>query len=100
MNQDITAEYNSLATATDNASSALHRAGEQAAAMAQRGTDAMHHGADMLHRGSDELQYRARNLTHESTAFIRREPAKSMLIAAATGAALLGLLLLFTRGRN
>lgn len=95
MNHETSPEYKHTATTTtaDAASNALHRAGDQAAALAQR-------GADTLHRSSDALQSRARHYRHEATAYIHREPAKSMLIAAATGATLMALLALMTRMRN
>ena len=40
------------------------------------------------------------NHLREATAYIQREPAKSMLIAAATGAALMALLSLLTSVRS
>jgi ElaB/YqjD/DUF883 family membrane-anchored ribosome-binding protein len=101
MNQDITTDYNhAAATATDAATNALHRVGDKAATLAQRSADALHRSADSLHRSSDELQTKARHLTHEATAYIHREPAKSMLIAAATGAALMALLSMMSRSRR
>jgi ElaB/YqjD/DUF883 family membrane-anchored ribosome-binding protein len=102
MNHETSPEYKHTATTTtaDAASNALHRAGDQAAALAQRGADAMQRSADALHRSSDALQSRARHYRHEATAYIHREPAKSMLIAAATGATLMALLALMTRMRN
>jgi ElaB/YqjD/DUF883 family membrane-anchored ribosome-binding protein len=101
VNHEITPEYNhAAATAVDAASSALHRAGDEAAALAQRGADAMHRSAETLHRSSDALQSRARHYTRETTAYIHREPAKSMLIAAATGAVLMALVALMARMRS
>jgi ElaB/YqjD/DUF883 family membrane-anchored ribosome-binding protein len=101
MNQEITSDFNhAAASSTEAASNALHRAGEQAAAFAHRGVDAMHHSADTLQRRSGELQSRARHYTHETTAYIQREPAKSMLIAAAAGATLMALVALLARARS
>jgi ElaB/YqjD/DUF883 family membrane-anchored ribosome-binding protein len=97
MTNEITQKYEHAA---DAASNALHRAGEQAASMAQRGSDAMHHGADALQRRSDKLQSKALHLTHDATAYIHREPAKSMLVAAATGAVLMALVTMLARMRN
>jgi ElaB/YqjD/DUF883 family membrane-anchored ribosome-binding protein len=97
MNQEFIPAQDHAAAATDAASNALHRAGDQTAALAQRGADAMHRGADALQRGSGELQARARRMTDDTTAYIQREPTKAVLIAAATGATLMALLTLLTR---
>jgi ElaB/YqjD/DUF883 family membrane-anchored ribosome-binding protein len=101
MNQDIATDYSrAAASATDTASNALHRASDRAANLAQRGADALHRSADSLHRSSDELQLKARHLRHDATDYIHREPTKSLLIAAASGAALMVLLSMLARSRT
>lgn len=71
----------------------LNRASEQASALAHRGVDAV------LKR-SQELRDRALIASDSTVAYIKDEPVKSMLIAAATGAALMALVALLSRSRH
>ena len=68
----------------------LNRASNQAAALAQLGADAVHDGA----RHVRDTAGHARDTT---VSYIRDEPVKAMLIAAATGAALMALISLIGR---
>jgi ElaB/YqjD/DUF883 family membrane-anchored ribosome-binding protein len=63
----------------------LNRATEQASAMAQRGVDA-------VRDGSQQLRERAHWASDGTLNYIKDEPVKSMLFAAAAGAALMVLL--------
>jgi ElaB/YqjD/DUF883 family membrane-anchored ribosome-binding protein len=82
------------------AASALQRAGLQADAMAQRGASALNHGAEALQRSANQLQARAQQVSHHASAYVQREPVKAVLMAAATGAALMALLTLMARSRG
>ncbi len=66
---------------------------EQTSQLAQRGLDAVHDGAlqlrDKAHLGTDATVH-----------YIQREPIKSVLIAAATGATLMALVSLMTSSRH
>lgn len=68
----------------------LSRATEEAATLARRGMDA-------VREGSHQLRDKARHATDTTTSYIRDEPVKSMLIAAAVGAALMALVGLLSR---
>ncbi len=76
------------------ASPLLDRASERASALAQRGVDAV--------RGSSQqLREQAHRASDGTLNYIKDEPVKSMLIAAATGAALMALVgLLSARHRG
>ncbi|MDZ7892127.1 MAG: hypothetical protein U5L73_10275 [Rhodoferax sp.] len=87
----------SLATAiqdaADQATPLLNRAADEANAITQRGLHAVQDSA--LH-----LREKA-NRTGEATArYIQQEPVKSVLLAAATGAVLMGVISLLSRPRN
>jgi len=71
----------------------LNRVSEQATALAQRGVDAVR---DSTH----QLRERAVQASDTTAAYIRHDPVKSMLIAAATGAALMALVGLMSRSRD
>ena len=71
----------------------VNQVAERASALAQR-------GADALHRGSQPLIDKAQHAADSTTSYIRAEPVKAMLIAAATGAALMGLVTLVNRSHH
>ena len=71
----------------------LNRATEQASAMAQRGMDA-------VRDGSQQLRDKALRASDGTVSYIKDEPVKAMLIAAATGAALMAMASLMSRSRN
>ena len=87
---DITGSNHSIQTGADAVPPMLKQAGEQASRMAQRGLDA-------LHDGSQNLRHRAQLVSDGTTGYIQAEPLKAMLIAAAAGAALMGLVSLLAR---
>jgi ElaB/YqjD/DUF883 family membrane-anchored ribosome-binding protein len=62
----------------------LNRAGEQASAIAQRGVTAVRDGSQRLRDGALQAK-------DGTVMYIKDEPLKSVLIAAATGAALMAL---------
>jgi ElaB/YqjD/DUF883 family membrane-anchored ribosome-binding protein len=71
----------------------LNQAGERVGALAQRGVDA-------LRDSSQQLRERALHASDTTVNYIKDEPVKSMLIAAATGAALMALIGLMSRTRS
>ena len=71
----------------------LNRATEQASALAQRGIDA-------VRDGSQQLRDKALKASDGTVNYIKDEPVKAMLIAAATGAALMSMAALISRPRD
>ncbi|MFZ1624014.1 MAG: hypothetical protein WAU48_04410 [Gammaproteobacteria bacterium] len=71
----------------------LNRAADRVNEMASR-------SADALRKGSAQARATAQQASDTTLAYVKDEPVKAMLIAAATGAALLALFNLFTRSRN
>ncbi len=77
----------------DRAASATEQAAAQALRAAERGVAA-------VRDGSQHLLDRAHDASDRSVGFIRDEPVKAVLLAAATGAVLMALLGLLTRSRG
>lgn len=81
--------------ALDSLASAVHALRAQAAPLldgAADGTNEMvHRGLNALHDRSRHLQSSARHASERTVGYIRHDPVKSMLIAAAAGAVLMGL---------
>ena len=71
----------------------VHRASGQVSDLAHRGAEAVRQRSHQLSEGAEAAKVRTRD-------YIRDEPVKSVLIAAATGAALMGLLSLLSRTRR
>jgi ElaB/YqjD/DUF883 family membrane-anchored ribosome-binding protein len=71
----------------------LNAASEQVNALAQRGVDA-------VKDGSQQLRERAQQASDKTAGYISQDPIKAMLIAAATGAALMALIGLMGRSRD
>ena len=71
----------------------LNRTGDQIGALAQRGVDA-------VRDSSQHLRERALRASDSAVGYVKDEPVKAMLIAAATGAALMALLGLMARSRR
>lgn len=71
----------------------LERASEQVNAMA-------HRGMDSVRETSHQLRVKAEHASDSTVNYIREEPVKAVLIAAATGAALMALVSLVARSRD
>ncbi len=71
----------------------LERAQEQASAIAQRSVDAMRDS-------TRQLRDQAQHASEVTTDYVRHEPIKAMLMAAACGAALMALVSLLGRSRG
>lgn len=89
--------YDKLASNLDDArtqtGNALHHLVSDTEALAHRGIDAMRDRAG-------QLREKSLHVKDATTSYIQHEPVKSMLMAAAMGAALMGLLALFSRNHN
>lgn len=81
-----------------------HHLLEQAAPLYERAVDQVsalaHQGANTLRDGSQVLRGKALDASDCTVSYIREEPVKAMLIAAATGAALLAVLSVLSRSRR
>lgn len=71
----------------------LERASEQVSAMA-------HRGMDSVRDTSHQLRVKAEHASDTTVNYIKEEPVKAVLIAAATGAALMALVRLVGAGRR
>ena len=71
----------------------LERASADAEAVVKRGVDALRDTAK-------QLRQTARRASETTVNYVRHEPVKAMLIAAATGAALMALISLMNRSRD
>jgi ElaB/YqjD/DUF883 family membrane-anchored ribosome-binding protein len=71
----------------------LDRASEQVSAFAQRGVDS-------VRETSQNLRDRALRASETTSNYVKDEPVKSLLIAAATGAALMALVGMISRSRD
>jgi ElaB/YqjD/DUF883 family membrane-anchored ribosome-binding protein len=71
----------------------LNRTSDQIGALAQRGVDA-------VRDSSQQLRDKALRASDSAVGYVKDEPVKAMLIAAATGAALMALLGLMARSRR
>lgn len=56
-----------------------------------------HRGMEAVREGSHQLREKSLHVRDATTSYIQHEPLKSVLIAAAVGAALMGLVALFSR---
>ena len=61
---------------------------------------AARHGAEVVRETSAQLRAKAMKAQESTVLYIKEEPVKSMLIATATGAALMALISLVGRSRN
>jgi ElaB/YqjD/DUF883 family membrane-anchored ribosome-binding protein len=62
--------------------------------------DAAKRGLEVMRDSSQQLREKAQQASEQTVAYVKDEPVKSMLIAAATGALLMGLLSLLGRSRD
>jgi ElaB/YqjD/DUF883 family membrane-anchored ribosome-binding protein len=56
-----------------------------------------HRGMEAVREGTHQLREKSLHVKDATTSYIQHEPVKSVLIAAAVGAALMGLVALFSR---
>jgi ElaB/YqjD/DUF883 family membrane-anchored ribosome-binding protein len=90
--------------ALDSLSSGVHDVRDQAAPVLERGkeklTELAHRSVDAVRDTSHQLREKAVHASDTTVGYIREEPVKAMLIAAATGAALMALIGLLSRARD
>ena len=77
----------------DQAAPVLNRVAEKAETLARRGLDA-------VKDGSQQIREKAARASDSTVGYIKDEPVKAILIAAATGAALMALISLMTRSKD
>lgn len=88
----------------DSLSSTVQNLRNQAAPILNRATESanayMHQGLDAVHEGSNKVRAQARLVSTSTVNYIKEEPVKAILIAAATGAVLTALLQIASRSRH
>lgn len=72
----------------------LQSLGNEAASMAQAVSQNTEHA---VREGAHQMREKSAHVKEATAAYIQHEPVKSMLIATAVGAALMGLVALFSR---
>ena len=94
--QAVKATQRVTADALDRLASAVQALRAQAEPLldgaANQANSAAHHGLNALHDSSASLRHSARRASEQTVGYIRQDPVKSMLVAAATGAVLMGLI--------
>lgn len=82
----------------------LERAAESLGSARAQTSEALRHLAHdteaLAHRGLDAVRDKSLHVRETTTHYIQDEPVKSMLIAAAVGAALMGLVAMFSRNSH
>jgi ElaB/YqjD/DUF883 family membrane-anchored ribosome-binding protein len=68
--------------------------------IAERASALAHHGVDAVRERSHQLSDSAHRVADGTRSYVNEQPVKSLLIAAATGAALMGLLAFLARSRR
>ena len=97
----IDATKTSIHQKIEGASDAVKSMQEQAAPLLDRASEVAKRGVNAARDTSNELISKASRASESTVGYIKDEPVKSMLIAAATGAALMGLLSVMSRsGRH
>ena len=96
----IAATRRATEEALDSLSATMHGARDHAAPMLDRAAALASRGAAAMRDGTDRVRERAQRASDSTVGYIRDEPVKAMLIAAATGAALMAVLGLVTRSRR
>lgn len=90
--------------AIESASHGIDAASEATRQSLQRAVDQTQqfgrHSLEAIRDGSQQLRVKAQRATDVSADYIRQQPIKSVLMAAAAGAALIALGSLFTRARR
>ncbi|KQU71218.1 MULTISPECIES: DUF883 family protein [unclassified Rhizobacter] len=92
-NTALDSAESAIGEARDTAEPTIARLAGQAEALAKRGVDAVKDTAS-------QVRERAASVGDATVRYVRDEPVKSVLIAAATGAALMGLLALIQSARR
>jgi ElaB/YqjD/DUF883 family membrane-anchored ribosome-binding protein len=92
-NASLDSLSNGVKDGQDHATPLLGRATEQA-------VDMLHRSLEAARDGSQKIREQAQLATDNTFGYVRHEPMKAMLIAAATGATLMALISLMFRSRR
>ena len=92
-NQTLDGLADSVQDLRQQAAPLLNRTAEQAGALAQRSVDA-------VRDSTQQLRDKALRVSDTTVNYVKEEPVKAMLIAAATGAALMALVNLMSGSRH
>lgn len=84
----------------DGADEVRAQTGAALGSLASGAEDLTHRGAALLRERTLRLREQSHHVADTTRGYIRDEPVKSVLIAAAAGAVLMGLMGLFGRGRH
>lgn len=82
---------------TPAAEASLDKADKAIRPMVEAAAAAITQGMDSVREGSLRVQEKSLQARDATTAYIQQEPLKAVLMAAAAGAALMGVFALFTR---
>lgn len=102
--QAIQASQHAANEALKSLTTAMQDLRHQATPMLERASEQVssftRHGVDSVRETSHQLRLKAERASESTVGYIRHEPVKSVLIAAATGAALMALVSLVARSRH
>jgi ElaB/YqjD/DUF883 family membrane-anchored ribosome-binding protein len=104
MNPSVTPTFPTSAPAMDRA---IDKIADSAASVppaveraAERATDMARQGTHKLQQGAQQAKAQFNQVTDSAIAYVKDEPVRAMLIAAAAGAALMALASLLGRSRH
>jgi len=92
-NEALDSLANAMQDLRQQAAPALERASGQVSDMA-------HRGMDSVRETTHQIRVKAEHVSDSTVNYIKNEPVKAILIAAATGAALMALINLISHSRN
>lgn len=99
-NQGINATHQALDGLSGGVQSLRDKVGPRLDGATEQASAMLHRGIDAVRDGSQQLRAKAQHASEGTTQYIQQEPVKAVLIAAATGAALMALIGLMTRSRR
>lgn len=98
--QAIRATQQAANGVVDSAAGSLQELRQQTTPMLERASAMAHRGMDNVRETSHQLRIKAEHASDTTVNYIKEEPVKAVLIAAATGAALMALVSLVSRSRH
>ena len=96
----IDSTRNSIHLKMDDAADAIKNLQDQAAPLLDRASEAAKRGVSAARDTSNEMIAKAGRATDSTVNYIKDEPVKAILIAAATGAALMAMLSVMSRSNR
>jgi ElaB/YqjD/DUF883 family membrane-anchored ribosome-binding protein len=97
----IDATRNIVGQKVDGLADSMKTLHDQTAPLLDRASEVAKRGVNVARETSNELMSKAHRASDTTVSYIKDEPVKAMLIAAATGAALMALMSVMSRnGRN